>query len=562
MKDHFGLLAALCSVVLTLAAPSALYGQSQPPTVAAPTLFRMTGTLQTPTGEPRTGGVVLVASLYNAQADVSPLWTEAQPVMLEPTGRYSVLIGSTLEGGVPMEFFLSGSGRWLGIGVQGEAEQARVMLITVPYALKAVEADRLSGKTASDFVLAQDLGSSMRTALAGSPSPSLGPLITSTTNAIAKFTDGAGTVGNSVISESASNIGIGTAVPSAKLDVTAVETSTIGTSVGVNIQDGNARNIGDLYQVGFASVFPNKPQSVFGAVVTSSWSYGKSDLFFATRDVITNTAPTERMRITSNGSVGIGTMTPNARLDVTSSETTTIGNSLALNIQDANARNIGDLYQIGFASVSPSKPQAVFGAVVTSSWSYGKSDLFFATRDVISDTAPSERMRITSAGNVGIGTTSPTAKLDVAGNINVSGNINAKYQDVAEWVETTTPLEAGTVVTVDPKAPNRVVASSKAYDTRVAGAVSKQPGLILGEAGDSKAMVAQSGRVRVKVDARYGAIRVGDLLVTSPTPGYAMRSRPVMVGGVAVHRAGTLVGKALEALPSGKGEILVLLTLQ
>jgi hypothetical protein len=68
---------------------------------------------------------------------------------------------------------------------------------------------------------------------------------------------------------------------------------------------------------------------------------------------------------------------------------------------------------------------------------------------------------------------------------------------------------------------------------------------------------------RVKFLARGGAIKIGDLLVTSPTPGYAMRSRPMRVGAQSrLHRPGTLLGKALEALPDGKGEILVLLTLQ
>ena len=179
-----------------------------------------------------------------------------------------------------------------------------------------------------------------------------------------------------------------------------------------------------------------------------------------------------------------------------------------------------------------------------------------------------------SSGNVGIGTTSPTTKLHVAGtarvtgaatfdsDVAVTGNIAAKYQDVAEWVETSAPLEPGTVVIVDPLKPNRVLPASRAYDTRVAGAVSRQPGLVLGERSDTKAMVAQSGRVRVKADARYGAIKIGDLLVTSPTSGYAMRSRPIRVGGQTLHRPGTLLGKALEPLPKGKGEILVLLTLQ
>ena len=75
-------------------------------------------------------------------------------------------------------------------------------------------------------------------------------------------------------------------------------------------------------------------------------------------------------------------------------------------------------------------------------------------------------------------------------------------------------------------------------------------------------MGAANGRVRIKADAKYGAIKIGDLLVTSTTPGYAMRSRPLRVGSETLHRPGTLLEKALEALPTGKGEILVLLTLQ
>jgi hypothetical protein len=66
----------------------------------------------------------------------------------------------------------------------------------------------------------------------------------------------------------------------------------------------------------------------------------------------------------------------------------------------------------------------------------------------------------------------------------------------------------------------------------------------------------------VKADASFGKIRPGDLLVTSPTDGHVMRSKPVKISGQTIHRPGTLVGKALEGLDSGRGEILVLLTLQ
>jgi hypothetical protein len=166
----------------------------------------------------------------------------------------------------------------------------------------------------------------------------------------------------------------------------------------------------------------------------------------------------------------------------------------------------------------------------------------------------------TQSGYVGVGTTSPSQKLHVIGNIAASGSISAYYQDVAEWVPVGRELAAGTVVVaIDGGV---VDASLTPYDTAVVGVVSPQPGIILGEPGPDKALIAQSGRVRVKVDASSGAVRVGDLLVTSPKPGMAMRSQPLNVGGATFHRPGTLLGKALEPLPSGEGEILVLLTLQ
>jgi hypothetical protein len=176
--------------------------------------------------------------------------------------------------------------------------------------------------------------------------------------------------------------------------------------------------------------------------------------------------------------------------------------------------------------------------------------------------ANSDKVVIDRSGNFGIGTTAPAAKLDVAGDIRVSGNINAKYQDVAEWVPSTQKLAAGTVVVVDAKGTNQILASVAAYDTSVAGVVSSQPGLTLGEAGEGKALVATTGRVKVKVDATRLPIRAGDLLVTSDVPGVAMKSEPISFGGVAMHRPGTIIGKALESLDKGTGEILVLLSLQ
>jgi hypothetical protein len=173
------------------------------------------------------------------------------------------------------------------------------------------------------------------------------------------------------------------------------------------------------------------------------------------------------------------------------------------------------------------------------------------------------------AGAVGIGTTTPAAgkMLHVVGNAQFDGtvtgtNIRAKYQDVAEWVPSSEDLTPGMVVVLDRRTGNTVRASTAAYDTAVAGVVSAAPGVILGEESATKEQVATTGRVRVRVDASRGAIEIGDLLVTSDIPGTAMKSMPIEIGGVAIHRPGTIVGKALEAQKSGEAEILVLLSLQ
>jgi hypothetical protein len=165
-------------------------------------------------------------------------------------------------------------------------------------------------------------------------------------------------------------------------------------------------------------------------------------------------------------------------------------------------------------------------------------------------------------GNVGIGVADPTARLHVGGDVLVTGNIGAKYQDLAEWVHATNDLASGTVVVLNAETPNSVTPSKEPYDTRVAGVVSETPGIILGEAGIGKVKVATTGRVKVRVDATKMPVRIGDLLATSDIEGVAMRSEPIDVGGVKIHRPGTLIGKALEDIEQGQGEILVLLSLQ
>jgi len=255
------------------------------------------------------------------------------------------------------------------------------------------------------------------------------------------------------------------------------------------------------------------------------------------------------------GRIGIGTNNPGGQLHV-----------------------FGTAGQDVFAGLGPdlaSGPAFNFGYA---GFSFGVGAGFFNSRPHASAVAPNpslrfltsnvQRMIITNTGNIGIGNMAPAFTLDVTGTghftgaLTVDGNLAAKYQDVAEWVPSDAELAPGMVVVIDSTQTNEVLPSNHSYDTRVAGVVSEQPGISLGVASEGKYKVATLGRVKVKVDASNGPIAVGDLLVTSDVPGYAMKSKPVDIGGIEIHKPGTLLGKALEPLASGKGEILVLLSLQ
>lgn len=138
--------------------------------------------------------------------------------------------------------------------------------------------------------------------------------------------------------------------------------------------------------------------------------------------------------------------------------------------------------------------------------------------------------------------------------------------DLAERIDVTESLEAGDVVEIDPDAPERFRRSRAARSTLVAGIVSTAPAVTLANNDladndtnvrrDERPLLALAGRVPVKVTDEGGPIRIGDLLISSPTPGYAMRCADSLAC------IGAVVGKALEAHTTGRGSIKALVTLQ
>jgi hypothetical protein len=148
------------------------------------------------------------------------------------------------------------------------------------------------------------------------------------------------------------------------------------------------------------------------------------------------------------------------------------------------------------------------------------------------------------------------------GDVEVTGDIRLLNQDCAEDFDVSEhmTLEAGTVVVLADR--GSVEQCGRSYDKRVAGVVSGagafRPAIVLGRLASTRKRVpiALMGKVYCKVDAKYSAIEVGDLLTTSPTPGHAMKaSDPSMAFG-------TVIGKALRCLSEGCGLIPVLVSLQ
>src|SRR6266567_6231041 len=137
------------------------------PGTIVPRWMKFSGVLHDAAGKPLTGTVDVTFALYSTEAGGNPLWFETQTVQADDLGRYTALLGAMHTEGLPMDLFTSGEVRWLGIQVGLEAEQQpRVLLVSVPYALKAGDAETLGGKPASAYQLAPSAGAAQAAALA------------------------------------------------------------------------------------------------------------------------------------------------------------------------------------------------------------------------------------------------------------------------------------------------------------------------------------------------------------------------------------------------------------
>src|SRR5215470_18416201 len=129
--------------------------QAATPAIAAvPKLINFSGTLSDLSGKPLTGVQGVTFLLYGTQQGGNPLWMETQNITPSRNGQYTATLGVTTAQGLPADIFSSGEARWLAVQVAGRPEQPRVLLVAVPYAIKAGDAETVGGFPPSAFLLA------------------------------------------------------------------------------------------------------------------------------------------------------------------------------------------------------------------------------------------------------------------------------------------------------------------------------------------------------------------------------------------------------------------------
>ena len=211
------------------------------------------------------------------------------------------------------------------------------------------------------------------------------------------------------------NVGIGTTTTFAKLVV------SNGSGENIEFTPGNATVNGGLIESINRSTGTTRPDL---NLFTSGASNGS--IKFYTNGV------NERMRVHYDGNVGIGTSSPSYKLEVYSGAKTSAFTGLSIsnfNNYDGTAASLVTS-QLRFAILENdtgtyNAPARTFAILESGNEANNSSsDGFFAISTRFNG-AVAQKFRITAAGNVGIGTTSPTAKLDVSGTSFLRGDLNA-----------------------------------------------------------------------------------------------------------------------------------------
>ncbi|MBC8231755.1 hypothetical protein H8E77_19570 [bacterium] len=358
-----------------------------------PKLINYQGKLTDSIGEPLTGVFSMTFAVYDAEVGGNLLWEEGPRDVTVNEGLFSVLLGEVNP--IPLEVF-DGDSVWMELAVEGETMDQRKRMVSVGYAFRAEDAVNDWGKPG---VAAE--------------------LYEGETKLTDKYVNVDGDVMTGDLHVDG-KIGIGTTTPEDKLHI--LGNPAPGTVQNIlRLDTGSTAEIPTGVGIEFTSGPPPIYKIAYARVVGGMVNYGHDIGFlsFGVRrsgDIID--APSEVMRLTSEGNIGIGTSEPEDKLHI-------LGNpapGTVQNILRLDTGSVADNTGVGieFTSGPPPVYKIAYARIVGGIVKYGP-DIGFLSFGVRKSGdnigAPSEVMRLTSEGNVGIGTTNPQSKLAVNGTI-------------------------------------------------------------------------------------------------------------------------------------------------
>ena len=376
-------------------------------------------------GSSLSGTVSITFSLYNSQQGGEPLWTETQNnVQLDPTGHYSVQLGITKRAGVPITLFTTGEARWLGVRIDEQVEQPRVLLLSVPYALKAGDATTIGGLPPSAFVLAAPGSGSGEPAVANSAAVAgVAPALSGTgkKDFIPLWLSSTKLGSSKLFQSTAANIGIGTTSPNAQLESVVASDGTLALRL-----DSGPNSFLDI-----------TPVTNSGRAQTQLSSANNRDFIFLPgtgRFGIGTTSPNAQLEsvVASDGTLALRLDSgPNSFLDITPVTNTRAQTQLST----ANNRDFIFLPGTGRFGIGTTTPTAQLESAVASDGTLAFQldsgpNAFLAITPVtnsgrfqtqLSTVNDRDLIFLPGTGNVGIGTTSPDSLLSVNGSADKPG---------------------------------------------------------------------------------------------------------------------------------------------
>lgn len=492
-------------------------------------------------GQPVTGDKQMVFTIYDAPQGGSMLWSSGQVQIHVENGLFSYGIGQ--DPPLPPGCF-DDTGRWLGIQILPDSEiTPRTLLSSVPYSHHALNADtaRVGGgwtvaESKQGFIL-RPSSSESRVAIGPELYSAKMPYSMLSVIPVAEWPDiNLLNLGDTTFT--VTDDGKVTVVGEGILVLNPMLGNSSGLVSGDDIVVESGTAVMGLYSLsGYDFGSAISFGEVSGGVLADKWAIlredsdgplGGSGLRFTYGTEQDQTSNSTFMRINRSGNIGIGTNDP-------------FGHRLSIWSEGSG---------LGYSTVEIKNTDPSNGTALTAeNNSLGPTMVLTQTGDgnILEGRSPSTVFAVQKNGRVRCAELELTGGVDLAEPFEISDNES---------------LPAGALVVIDEENPGKLRLSDRPYDTRVAGIISGangiNPGIMLTQQGafTGGQNVAICGRVYCFVDATYGAVSPGDMLTTSPTPGYAMKATDH------TRAYGAVIGKAMDGLQEGRGLLLVLVNLQ